>query len=144
MRDTTIASYFLVILKLYIYLLTLNKAGIRFPTLHSSEIMHFNPKIIQGYTHFPPHIKCIMITYFYIKYIFNILLHTLNRYLYIKYIFNTSIHILNQNPPTKKNSTKVAKFIWRNCNRLNKKKNQVSDFSDFYFSSYGHFSSFLS
>ena len=27
-----------------------------------------------------------------------------------------------------------------NHNRLNKKKNQVSDFSDFYFSSYGHFS----
>ena len=36
----------------------------------------------------------------------------------------------------KKNSPKVFKFTWKNCNRLNKKKNQVSDFSDFYFLSY--------
>ena len=29
------------------------------------------------------------------------------------------------------------------CNRLNRKKNQISDFSDLYFSSYGYFWSFL-
>ena len=37
-------------------------------------------------------------------------------------------------------SSKVVKFTLKNHNRLNKKKNQVSDFFDFYFASYGHFS----
>ena len=38
--------------------------------------------------------------------------------------------------PKKKNSSKVIKFTWKIWNRLNRKKNQISDFSDFYFSSY--------
>ena len=32
------------------------------------------------------------------------------------------------------------KFWWKIGNRLNRKWNQISKFSDFYFSSYGHFS----
>ena len=32
------------------------------------------------------------------------------------------------------------KFTWKIGNRLIRKKNQFSDFSDYYFSSYGHFS----
>ena len=31
------------------------------------------------------------------------------------------------------------KFTWKIGNRLNRKKNQISNFSFFYFSSYGHF-----
>ena len=34
---------------------------------------------------------------------------------------------------------KEVKFTWKIQNRLNRKKNQISDFSDFNFSSYGHF-----
>ena len=37
--------------------------------------------------------------------------------------------------------SKVVKFTWKIRNWLNRKKNQVSGFSDFYFLSYGHFSS---
>ena len=33
-----------------------------------------------------------------------------------------------------------SKFTWKIGNRLNRKKNQFSNFSDFYFSSYGHLS----
>ena len=32
--------------------------------------------------------------------------------------------------------SKVFKFTWKMRNRLNREKNQISDFSDFYFSSY--------
>ena len=35
---------------------------------------------------------------------------------------------------------KFLKFTWKIGNRLIRKKNQFSDFFDFYFSSYGHFS----
>ena len=35
--------------------------------------------------------------------------------------------------------SKLIKFTWKIRNRLNRKKNHISDFSDFYFSSYGHF-----
>ena len=35
---------------------------------------------------------------------------------------------------------KFLKFTWKIGNRLIRKKNQFSDFSDFYFSSYGHLS----
>ena len=38
----------------------------------------------------------------------------------------------------KKNS-KVVKSTWKFWSRLNRKKSQISDFSDFYFSRYGHF-----
>ena len=36
-------------------------------------------------------------------------------------------------------SSKMFKFTCKNRNRLNTMKNHASDFSDFYFSSYGHF-----
>ena len=39
--------------------------------------------------------------------------------------------------------SKVLKFTWKMWNRLNRKKNPISDFSDLYFSSYGYFWSFL-
>ena len=35
--------------------------------------------------------------------------------------------------------SKVVKFTWKMRNVLNQKKNHESDFSDFYFPSYGHF-----
>ena len=35
--------------------------------------------------------------------------------------------------------SKVLKFTWKMWNQLNWKKNQISDFSDLYFSSYGYF-----
>ena len=35
--------------------------------------------------------------------------------------------------------SKVLKFTWKMRNRLNRKKNQISGFSNFYFLSYGHF-----
>ena len=37
----------------------------------------------------------------------------------------------------------MIKFTWKMWNRLNRKKNWISGFSDFYFSSFGHFWSFL-
>ena len=37
--------------------------------------------------------------------------------------------------------SKVVKFTWKIRNRLNRKKNQMSDYSDFYFLSYGLFCS---
>ena len=43
----------------------------------------------------------------------------------------------------KKIYLKFFKFTWKIQNRLNRKKNQISDFTDFYFSSYGHFSVIL-
>ena len=36
----------------------------------------------------------------------------------------------------KKKLSKVVKFTWKIWNRLNRKKNQISDFSDFHFLSY--------
>ena len=35
--------------------------------------------------------------------------------------------------------SKVFKFTWKMRNMLNRKKKKISDFSHFYFSSYGHF-----
>ena len=35
-----------------------------------------------------------------------------------------------------KKKSKVVKFTWKIWNQLNRKKNQISDFSDYYFSSY--------
>ena len=37
--------------------------------------------------------------------------------------------------------SKLVKFTWKIQNRLNKKKKQISNFSNFHFSSYGHFCS---
>ena len=37
--------------------------------------------------------------------------------------------------------SKVVKFTSKMRNELNRKRNQISDFFDFYFSSYGHFCS---
>ena len=39
---------------------------------------------------------------------------------------------------------KSVKFTWKIRNQLNRKKNQILDFSDFYFLSYGHFGTKLS
>ena len=38
-----------------------------------------------------------------------------------------------------KTNLKVFKLTWKIWNRLNRKKNQISDLCDFYYSSYGHF-----
>ena len=53
----------------------------------------------------------------------------------IFFFFHTSWYI--KFPKRNSNS---SEFTWNIGNRLNTKKNQNSDFSDFYFSSYGHFS----
>ena len=50
------------------------------------------------------------------------------------------INIWTQNFFSKFLFSKFLKFTWQIGNRLIRKKNQFSDFYDFYFSSYGHFS----
>ena len=55
------------------------------------------------------------------------------------WLFLVHLFRLGFTNPKKKFQTLVFTFTWKIRNRMNRKKNQISDFSDFHFSSYGHF-----
>ena len=60
-------------------------------------------------------------------------------YFLVKYWIMSSKLNYQHFHPSIKCKMKIIAFIWKIRNRLNRKKNQISDFSNFYFLSYDNF-----